>query len=91
MRDGERGRDMGRGRSRLSAGSPRWGSILGPWDHDLSQRQMLNQLSHPPRYPNTPSVLTGSPQKQKVTLICFVGLEFHKVWHTYIRKCQIKE
>ena len=22
-------------------------SILGPWDYDLSQRQMLNQLSHP--------------------------------------------
>ena len=24
------------------AGSPKWG-----WNHDLSQRQMLNQLSHP--------------------------------------------
>ena len=24
-----------------------WGSIAGPWDHDLSQRQMLNELSHP--------------------------------------------
>ena len=24
-----------------------WDSIPGPWDHDLSQRQMLNQLSHP--------------------------------------------
>ena len=23
------------------------GSIPGPQDHDLSQRQMLNQLSHP--------------------------------------------
>ena len=23
------------------------GSIPGPWDRDLSQRQMLNQLSHP--------------------------------------------
>ena len=24
-----------------------WDLIPGPWDHDLSQRQMLNQLSHP--------------------------------------------
>ena len=27
------------------------GSIPGPWDHDLSQRQMLNQLSHSARPP----------------------------------------
>ena len=26
--------------------SPMWGSIPGPQDHDLSQRQMLNRLSH---------------------------------------------
>ena len=31
----------------LRAGSLTWGSILGPWDHDLSRRQMLNRLSHP--------------------------------------------
>jgi len=24
------------------AGSPTWGSIPGPWDHDLSRRQTLN-------------------------------------------------
>ena len=37
MRDTERerGRDAGRGRSRLPAGSPMWDSIPGPWDHDL--------------------------------------------------------
>ena len=29
-------------------GSPTWGWIPGPWDHDLSRRQMLNRLS-PPR------------------------------------------
>ena len=29
------------------AGGLTWGSISGPWDHDLSQRQTLNQLSHP--------------------------------------------
>ena len=29
------------------AGILMWGSIPGPWDHDLSQRQMFNRLSHP--------------------------------------------
>ena len=42
MSDIERGRDMGRGKSRLPAGSPMRDSIPGPRDHDLSQRQMLN-------------------------------------------------
>ena len=39
MRDTERyrGRDTGRGRSRLHAGSPMWDSIPGPGDHNLSQ------------------------------------------------------
>ena len=41
-RQRERGRDTGRGRSRLPAGSPIWYLIPGSWDHDLSQRQMLN-------------------------------------------------
>ena len=31
----------------LLSGEPVWGSIPGPWDHDLSQRQKLNWLSHP--------------------------------------------
>ena len=31
-----RGRDTGRGRSRLHAGSPMWDSIPGPQDHALS-------------------------------------------------------
>ncbi|XP_064436551.1 ADP-ribosylation factor-like protein 6 isoform X2 [Mirounga angustirostris] len=30
-----------------SAWSPMWDSIPGPWDHDLSQRQTFNGLSHP--------------------------------------------
>ena len=29
------------------AGNPMWGLIPGPWDHNLSLRQMLNWLSHP--------------------------------------------
>ena len=38
MRDTERGR----GKSRFPAGSSMRDSIPGPWDGDLSQRQMLN-------------------------------------------------
>ena len=38
----ERGRDIGRGRSRCPAGSPMWDSISGPWDHILARRQALN-------------------------------------------------
>ena len=46
-----RGRGRGRGRSSLftkqGAGSPMLGSIPGPWDLDLRQRQMFNWLNHP--------------------------------------------
>ena len=44
MKDREkvRDRDIGRGKSRLHAGSPMWDLIPGLQDHDLSQRQMLN-------------------------------------------------
>jgi len=44
-----RERCKGRGRSRLPAelGARTWGLIPGPGDHDLSQRQTLNCLSHP--------------------------------------------
>ena len=42
MRDIERGRHIGRGRSRLTAGSLRWDSTPGPQDHDLKRRQPLN-------------------------------------------------
>ena len=44
MRDPERerGRDTGRGRSRLPAGNLMWDLIPGSQDNDLSQRQMLN-------------------------------------------------
>ena len=37
----ERGRDIGRGRSRLPAGNPIQDWIPGPWDHTLSRRQTL--------------------------------------------------
>ena len=38
----ERGRDTGRGRSRLPTGSPTWDSIPGPQGHALNWRQALN-------------------------------------------------
>ena len=41
-RDRKRGRDIGRGRSRLLAGSPMQNLFLEPQDHTLSQRQTLN-------------------------------------------------
>ena len=41
-RDRERGRDTGRGKSRLHTGSPTRDSILGLQDHALGQRQALN-------------------------------------------------
>ena len=43
MRDRERGRDTGRGRSRLHAGSPTWDSIPGLQDHALGRRQAPNR------------------------------------------------
>jgi len=41
------------------SGSRMWDLILGPWDHDLSQRQMLIQLSHP-GVPEDEHSLTGA-------------------------------
>ena len=38
-----RGKDTGRGRSRLHAGTPMWDSIPGPQDHALGQRQVPNR------------------------------------------------
>ena len=43
MIDIERGRDTGRGRSRLHAGSPMWDLIPGLQDYDLGGRQALNR------------------------------------------------
>ena len=41
--EGQREREM---QTPLWAGSLMWNLIPGPWDYDLSQRQMLNRLSH---------------------------------------------
>ena len=47
MRDTERGRDTGRGRSSLPAGSWMWDWIPGLQDRAVSQRQTVKPLSHP--------------------------------------------
>ena len=59
MRDRERDKDIGRGRSRLPAGTLMWDSISGPQDHALSQRQRLNH-----RAPQLPRfiALYGEPE-----------------------------
>ena len=46
MRDRARGRDTGRGRSRLHAGSPMWDSIPGPQDHTTWAEGGAKPLSH---------------------------------------------
>ena len=46
-RQRERGRDTGRGRNRLHAGSLTSDSIVGPQGQALGGRQALKPLSHP--------------------------------------------
>ena len=52
----ERGRDTGRGRSRLHAGSPMWDSIPGLQDRALGQRQAPNRCATQgsPKAPSDP-------------------------------------
>ena len=47
MRDTERVRDIGRGRSRLHAGSLMWDLIPGLQDHALGPKTDAKLLSHP--------------------------------------------
>ena len=44
MRDTQRGRDTGRGRSRIPMGTPVQDLIPGPQDHDLSHPGALEVL-----------------------------------------------
>ena len=43
----QRGKAETEGEAGCWAGSLMWGWTPGPWDHDLSQGQALNRLSHP--------------------------------------------
>ena len=78
----ERGRDIGRRRSRLPEETPMWNSIPGLWDHDASQRQMLNYWATqvPPQFLflnwlATPSRVSvgnlGFPFRIHQTFCCF--------------------
>ena len=49
IRDRERGRDIGRGRSRVPVGNPMKDSIPGPQDHDWSEGRC--STTEPPRCP----------------------------------------
>ena len=46
-----------------------WGLIPGSWDHDLSQRQLLNPLSHP-----------GAPV---ITFIAAAAVRKRDAWSNY--------
>ena len=59
MRDRERGKDRGRGRSRLPAGTPRQDSIPGLHDHD-GPKAGAQPLSHP-GIPSSPTSSSDSP------------------------------
>ena len=79
MRDTERerGRDLGRERSRLHAGGPMWNSIPGLQDHALGWRQTLNHWATP-----------GIPRKyfSKQGYICNLG---NCRWNSNPQKCSM--
>ena len=89
MRDTERDRDTGRGRSRLPVGSPTRDLIPGPQDHDLSPRQMLNHqaTTEPPRRPLSFLFMTLKYTKEiKGCLVGSVG----RAWDSSSRGCEFK-
>ena len=83
----ERGRDTGRGRSRFPRGSLLWDSIPGPWDHDLSQRQMFNHWAT--QAPKHLKLLKQDAAAGKteliITFVDQVGSEFQcRQWLSYV-------
>ena len=77
MRDTERGRDIGRGRSRLPAENPMWDSIQGLWDHTLSQSRC--STTEPPRCPSSPpqttTIISGNSQNILLHFLLFYKKE----------------
>ena len=63
---------MGEGEREREKNTPNWaespirGSISGPWDYDPSQRQMLNQLSHPDA--TISYILTKTPKSRNISV-----------------------
>ena len=70
----ERGRDIGRGRRRLHAGSQTWDSIPGFWDHTLRQAP----TTEPPRRPN---IWTFKPK-----ILCCLLASKSMCWVTFLVK-----
>ena len=64
----ERGREIGRGRSRLHAGSPMWDSIPGPWDQALSRRQTLNRWATQASLAQVSKSTSGYITKESISL-----------------------
>ena len=81
MTETERGRDTGRGRSRLHARSLMWDSILGLQDHTLGQRY-TKPLSH-----------QGCPGKIFLTKLNKISTKILKLLHGqgYHLKLKIKK
>ena len=72
----ERGRDTGRGRSRLHAGSPMWDSIPGSRGHALGQRRC--QTAEPPGVPSiTFFFLTDIAMSTAQSHVCSVSSAGH--------------
>ena len=78
MRGRERGRDPGRGRSRLHAGNPTWDSIPGPQGHSLGWKQMLNRWA-PWASQEAQNLTKNSPQLVCLSANCKVHHDFH-IW-----------
>ena len=76
MRDTERGRDIGRGRSRLHAVSPMWDLIPGPWDH-TELKADAQPLSLPGAPTITSSVSKPSGSLQFKSCVGIFGLDKH--------------
>ena len=68
------------------AGSPMWDLILGPWDHDLSQKQTLNQLSHQAPLKESLKVRDGSGREMwRGILMLALKRETALLWKAYGR------
>ena len=78
MRNTERVRDIGRGRSRLPTVSPMWDLIPGPRDHALSWRQMLNHWAT--QVSPTPTLLIAKSAHLPSPLIHQLHPALHVPW-----------
>ena len=80
MRDTQRGRDTGRGRSRLPVGNLIQDSIPGIQDHALSQWQTLNRwATQTSLFPFSSKFYLGSPQTLEL-LGRVLHLEIPRAW-----------